>query len=460
MLWSPRPILMLSLVAGATGLASGCGDDNGGGGAAAETDGGGTTTADVSTTGPDTSTGVGEDPVPVIDLRPDLCGDPPEPQVLEAFLQAALEVDGEPSYGQRDAAQLQRMVDDPLAGPFYMVNLIRYREHAEYPDGRETDLTGEEANALYAPVEFLEAIGANVVFSGPVSESLQGESGVWEDVAIVEYPCPLALFAMGADPEFQARAIHKDAGVESSIVLVTHRRALEDPGPVDDPLPATADDPSFEHVRVVRLRDEALYDDASEEPDRTGAEALGLYGEAVDAVSPSYGLRPQARLDVEGVFIGDGRAWDEVWIDFVPSGAAWDALQEEPSVSAAQHHLDAAVEDAYGLATHPNISAIPGAVEGGGGGDALPVTPDGTGTPCEVDADCPGGGVETCVNPDGSGGFCSREGCGAGECERPYACCRDCSDAVADFLPFEGSACMPTPLLAQLTQPPASCTCD
>ena len=461
MSWSPRSPLRHTLAACAVAASLGCGDDEGGGGAAVETEAAETTTDGDSSTGTamTSSTGELDEPVPVVELRDDLCENPPEAAELEAFLQAALDDDDEPSYGERNPDQLQRMVDDPLAGPFYMVNLIRYREHAEYADGRDTDLTGEEANALYAPLEFLEAIGANVVFSGPVSETTLGDPGVWEDVAIVEYPCPLALFAMGADPEFQARAIHKDAGVEASIVMVTHRRALEDVGAVETPFPATPDDPSFEHVHVVRLRDQAVYDDASNEPERSGEEALSLYRQAIDAVGPTYGLLPQARLDVQGVFVGDGRAWDQVWVDFVPSGAAWSALQEDASVVDTRHHFEGAVEEAYGLSTQPNISAIPGAPEGGGG-DSLPVTPDGTGTPCEVDADCPGDGVETCVNPDGTGGFCTREGCGSGECEEPYACCRDCSDAVAEFLPFEGSACMPTPLLSQLTQPPASCTCD
>ena len=51
-----------------------------------------------------------------------------------------------------------------------MVNLIKYREWAVYADGRETDLTGREANALYNPVEFLSAIGARVVFSTEVDD--------------------------------------------------------------------------------------------------------------------------------------------------------------------------------------------------------------------------------------------------------------------------------------------------
>ena len=37
-----------------------------------------------------------------------------------------------------------------VEGPVQMVNLLKYREKAEYEDGRETDLTGAEAYSLYA----------------------------------------------------------------------------------------------------------------------------------------------------------------------------------------------------------------------------------------------------------------------------------------------------------------------
>ena len=33
--------------------------------------------------------------------------------------------------------------------PISMINLLKYKEKAEYEDGRETDLTGEEAYAIY-----------------------------------------------------------------------------------------------------------------------------------------------------------------------------------------------------------------------------------------------------------------------------------------------------------------------
>jgi hypothetical protein len=109
------------------------------------------------------------------------------------------------------------------------------------------------------------------------------------------------------------------------------------------------------------------------------------------------------------------------------------------------------------MITFPALSAIPTI-----GGDNTPpeVTPDGTGSICQMDEECPGNGVDTCLSGGGGAGFCTREGCGAGECQGSYLCCRECSDVVADMLPFEGSACLPGDAASQLSAAPASCTCD
>ena len=56
---------------------------------------------------------------------------------------------------------LQLSADDD--GPFWALNLMRYRELAEYADGRESAMTGREADDAYAPLGPLEAIGASEV---------------------------------------------------------------------------------------------------------------------------------------------------------------------------------------------------------------------------------------------------------------------------------------------------------
>lgn len=298
----------------------------------------------------------GED---MLELTPELCDDPSNLSRIDMSGGG-----GSPSYGTLNVATAMQLLSAPTEGPFYMVNLIHFRDRAVYADGRETNLTGEEANALYSPVEFLTAIGARPVFTADVSEVTTGEMGAWDQVAIVEYPCPLALFAMSAHPEFQARSIHKDAGVETSIVIVTNLRdSTLPPGFVipDSPYPATADDPAFERVGVYRYREMAMYEPSAGEPARTGREAMDLFFEGSDEANERIGIVATARFDVQGVLIGDGREWDEVRIDYVPSRAGYDALQIDAAFTAVTYHQDAAVEDAYEMIAAPGISSIPGA---------------------------------------------------------------------------------------------------
>ena len=69
--------------------------------------------------------------------------------------------------------------DEQMAGflekdkdqPIFMVNLLKFKDKAEYPDKRETDLTGEEAYAIYGKEvrKHLEKVGGQPIFSGKVS---------------------------------------------------------------------------------------------------------------------------------------------------------------------------------------------------------------------------------------------------------------------------------------------------
>ncbi len=59
----------------------------------------------------------------------------------------------------------------------HMVNLLKFKNKAEYKDGRETDLTGEEAYQIYGKEvqEHLQKVGGKIIFSGEVSRLVLGE---------------------------------------------------------------------------------------------------------------------------------------------------------------------------------------------------------------------------------------------------------------------------------------------
>ena len=391
----------------------------------------------------------------------DICEDPDAMSRLDF---TAMRED--PSYGARNAEQFQRMIDAIEAGedgPFFMINLVKFKALAEYADGRETDLTGREADALYAPLDILSEINAEPVWAGDVEETLIANDGTaWDQVAIVRYPCRAGFFAMAQREDFQARHVHKDAGVEKSIVMVAALQPSVLPEgfePTESPFPATADDPPFEIIHVLNYNDIAEYEPDANEPERTSREAMSLYEMSATGAALRLGVYPTAWFVIEGVFLGDGRVWDEVRLNHMQSRATFDALVADPDRLAGQHHREAALEDTYSLVVPAIISAIPGAPEASSGGTVLPIASDGSGTLCMDDSGCSGLLASSCISPDGTIGFCSIEGCSAGQCADGYLCCHDCNPALASLLPFEGSACFPTSETETLTGAPA-CTCD
>ncbi|NND67357.1 MAG: hypothetical protein HKN19_07210 [Halioglobus sp.] len=343
-----------------------------------------------------------------------------------------------------------------------MLNLIRYREFAEYRDGRETNLTGREANALYSPIEFLGAIGAGPVFLSPVAEQVDGTDFTWEEFILVEYPCPAGFFAMITNPEFQARLVHKDAGVEKTIVMVTHLRPSAQSTDIQLPPPThppTVDDPAFELVHVMDFHEVAQYEEGAAEPERTGAQAWAEFQAGGNATATAIGVRLSAIFDVQGVLTGDlERSWDQAWLVYMPSMAGYQALLADPARNAASYHREAALSDNYSLVTHPVINNIPTGSDDDQDPPLLPpITDAGVGTLCNSDADCVGIGF--CLNTGSGPGICSRM-CGSGECGDGYVCCHSCSELAAPLLPFTESACMVEAFAGQLSNPPVSCSCE
>jgi uncharacterized protein (DUF1330 family) len=116
------------------------------------------------------------------------------------------------------------MLMEPDDEPIYMVNLLKYRDKAEYADGRETDLSGREAYEIYGAgvVETLADVGAEVVFGGRVSGLVLGEvEELWDDVAIAKYPNRAAMLAMIASPKYQDILVHRNAGLAGQLNIET-----------------------------------------------------------------------------------------------------------------------------------------------------------------------------------------------------------------------------------------------
>lgn len=119
--------------------------------------------------------------------------------------------------------------------PFYMVNLMRYRNQAVYPDGIHPEVkTGREANALYTKAVIKELLkrGSYPVFvSRKISNLINAGEGTdfFEEVGVVRYRSRRDMMDMIASPTFQAAEPHKWASMEKTVVVPTKKILLLDP---------------------------------------------------------------------------------------------------------------------------------------------------------------------------------------------------------------------------------------
>ena len=120
--------------------------------------------------------------------------------------------------------QINGFLENPDIGQISMVNLLKYKDKAEYKDGRDTNLSGEEAYALYAMevINYVEKYGGEFIFAGKVSRLMLGEvEEMWDAVAIAKYPNRKAMLDMTMDPEYQKIHVHRDAGLEGQLNIET-----------------------------------------------------------------------------------------------------------------------------------------------------------------------------------------------------------------------------------------------
>ncbi len=123
-----------------------------------------------------------------------------------------------------NAEQIAGFKEPGPSGPIYMVNLLKFKERAEYEDGRETDLTGEEAYHLYATAvtKLLVEFGGAGMFYAPVERLTLGEvEELWDVVAIAMYPSRGAMLDMARSDAMQEIGVHRSAGLAGQLNIET-----------------------------------------------------------------------------------------------------------------------------------------------------------------------------------------------------------------------------------------------
>jgi hypothetical protein len=261
-----------------------------------------------------------------------------------------------PGYGRIDheyGIQLATTAPDD-DGPVWMVNLMRYKERAEYADGRETQLSGREADDAYTPLGPLAAVGAELVFVAEVDDQFIGDAPKWDRIAVVKYPTRRSFIEMQQRTDFQQAHEHKEAGMAETIVI----GALPLMGPIaeqvawsDVPHPPSDEDGPYTMLHVIRFHEE---DGAVQTPDH-----MESYQQVAESVAVPHGVRVDGWFSAEGTILGDGREWHQVRFNSFPSRRAFLAVAMDPDrLEAHSEHRDTAIADTYALGIRPLVNRL------------------------------------------------------------------------------------------------------
>jgi hypothetical protein len=263
-------------------------------------------------------------------------------------------------YGQVDVEYGMKLAGTPPAedGPIWMVNLMHYRDTADYADGRDSRISGREADDRYTPLGPLKAIGADVVFAADVDTQFLNDTPAWHRVGIVKYPTRRSFIEMQQRPDFKELHHHKEAGMAQTIVagclpMPVPSLPANAPSWSEVPHPPTAADPYVVVIHVIKFK----HDERRNE--------MATYTDHAANIAVPHGVRIATWMNVEGTIMGDGRTWDQIRFNVFPSREAFLKVVFDPARLEAQAaHRETAIADTYTLITRPSIDRLYESIEG------------------------------------------------------------------------------------------------
>ena len=123
--------------------------------------------------------------------------------------------------------QMEEFLEEGHDEPIFMVNLLKFKDRAEYPDKRKSNLSGKEAFAINSKevVGHLEKVGGKPIFGSEVTRLMLGEvEDLWDQVAIAMYPNRKAMLKMISNPDYIKSAQHRVAGLAGQLNIETKIR--------------------------------------------------------------------------------------------------------------------------------------------------------------------------------------------------------------------------------------------
>lgn len=115
-----------------------------------------------------------------------------------------------------------------ITGPLTMVNLMRFRDQADYsltPEAAPSEaISGRSAFGLYleAIQQPLADVGGNVIMHADAGNFLIGPIDEhWDNMLIIGFPMPAAFVGFTSSPAYLAASAHRTAALVDSRLLPT-----------------------------------------------------------------------------------------------------------------------------------------------------------------------------------------------------------------------------------------------
>lgn len=129
------------------------------------------------------------------------------------------------AYIDPDRANWQAFKDLPRDRPIQMLNLIKFRDLADYPPDHPNHgqgLTGREAYAIYKEgfQRVVAGDGATMVWQPPLECVVTGPAGEWDEIFVMGYPDAATFMAMVKNADYVRDVVpHRTAAVADSRLI-------------------------------------------------------------------------------------------------------------------------------------------------------------------------------------------------------------------------------------------------
>jgi uncharacterized protein (DUF1330 family) len=113
----------------------------------------------------------------------------------------------------------------PRDVPIHMLNLLRFKEQAEYPADHANAAQGWSGRRAYAEYgktsgPIFQRVGGTIVWRGTMEAMVIGPTDKhWDSAFIARYPNSAAFMEMVTDPEYRLAVVNRQAAVLTSRLI-------------------------------------------------------------------------------------------------------------------------------------------------------------------------------------------------------------------------------------------------